>query len=232
MRYSSRANSSAGRHWVVPWMRSPARVRHHSVAWRWAWSRSTKRSPAKSSCGRARPARRGLVRGGPHPGRVGHEPPGLGVLDEGLVQPGAEGIGRIDDGRHVVGDDHGEDATEERPRRLAPVDHRRGGLGEAQPHQAVAAVGGGEDQRPHHPPLAGLGIGDEAHPPEVDLQLRARLAVGHPHGGGAHRAAHAQDLQGVTVQGALGTTAPARVSRSWVFTTVSPSLTNHVSSCS
>ena len=45
---SSAANTSAGRCWVVPCTRSPARWRHHVSARRCASARSTKLSPAKN----------------------------------------------------------------------------------------------------------------------------------------------------------------------------------------
>ena len=54
-------------------------------------------------------------------------------------------------------------------RGLAAGDHCFGGLAQAQPHEAVPAVDGGEDQRPHHPVLAGGRIRDEPHLAEVDL---------------------------------------------------------------
>ena len=106
--------------------------------------------------------------------------------------------------RDIFGDDHSEDAAEERPRRLEPGEDRGGRLGEGQPHEAVPAVAGGEDQGLTHPRPAGLGVGDEAHLAEVHLKLPARLPVGDAHGGGAGRATHAEDLQCVAVQGALG----------------------------
>ncbi len=40
-------NTSAGRAWMVPCRRIPARCRHQSSARRWASARSTKHSPAK-----------------------------------------------------------------------------------------------------------------------------------------------------------------------------------------
>ena len=66
----------------------------------------------------------GLVLRRAHPSRVDLEPAGLGVLDERLVQAGLKRIGAIDDRGQVVGDQRGEHATEERPRRLAAGDHR------------------------------------------------------------------------------------------------------------
>ena len=145
-----------------------------------------------------------LVCGPPHPRRVHQEAPGLGVLDEGLVEPGLGGVGLLHDGGHVVRDHHGEHAAEKRPRRLEPGDHRGGGLGEGQPHEAVPAVAGSEDQRLAHPAPAQLRVRDQAHPAEVDLTLPAGLAVSDADRGGAGPAAHPENLQGVAVQGALG----------------------------
>ena len=54
--------------------------------------------------------------------------------------------GLVDDGAHVVGDCGPEEAAEERPRRLEAGNHSLGRLGEAQPHEAVAGVAGGEHQ--------------------------------------------------------------------------------------
>ena len=137
-----------------------------------------------------------LVLWATHPGRVDPEASRLGVLDERLVQPWLQRIGVIDDGGQVVRDHRGEDAAEERPRRLAPVDHVLGGLPERQPHEAVPRVAGGEDQRLHDTTPAGLGVDEEAHPAEIDLQLIARLPIGDPHrrASAAAAAAHLQHV--------------------------------------
>ena len=45
----------------------------------------------------------------------------------------------------------------------------------------MPAVAGGEDQRLHHPTPPRLRVDDEPHPPEVDLQLIARLPISDPH---------------------------------------------------
>lgn len=74
-----------------------------------------------------------------------------------------------------------EDTPEERPRRLTPLDHRRRGLREQRPHEAVPRHAGGADQRMTDPPPPSHRIRDQAHPPEVDLQLPARQPIGHPH---------------------------------------------------
>ena len=81
----------------------------------------------------------------------------------------------------LTGDDDLEHAPEERPRRLEAGDDRRQVLAEAQPHIAVPAVDGGEDQGVRHAPAAGPRVGQQAHLPEVDLAFRARLAVSDPH---------------------------------------------------
>jgi len=49
-----------------------------------------------------------------------------------------------------------------------------------EPHEAVAGVAGRKDQGVDHPAPAGGGIGDQAHAPEVHLELRARLTVVDP----------------------------------------------------
>jgi hypothetical protein len=105
----------------------------------------------------------------------------LRVLDERLVQPGLQRVGGIDDRGQVVGDHRAEHATEEHPRRFEPDDHRLGGLPVTQPHEAVPAVTGREDERVRDPVASAHRIGDQAHATEVDLQLVARLAVRHPH---------------------------------------------------
>ena len=135
-----------------------------------------------------------LVLRATHPGRVNPEPASLGVLDERLVQPRRQRIGIVDDGGQIVRDHRGEDAAEERPRRFEPVDHRLRRLAERQPHEAVPRVAGGEDQRLHDPPPPALPVDDEPHPPEVDLQLIARLPISDTHRG-ATTAAAAAHLQ-------------------------------------
>ena len=83
------------------------------------------------------PFHSGLVLGMADPGRIDQEPSGLGVLHEGLIEARLGGVGLLDHGGHVVGDDHGEDTAEERPGGLEPGDDRLGGLTERQPHEAV-----------------------------------------------------------------------------------------------
>jgi hypothetical protein len=63
----------------------------------------------------------------------------------------------------------------------------------------VPAVHGGEDQRVHDPAPPGPRVVQQAHLPEVDLALGARLAVRHPHRR-PPAATVAQHLQGVPVQ--------------------------------
>jgi len=67
----------------------------------------------------------------------------------------------------------------------------------------VTRVAGRQDQRPHHPAPAGVPVDDEAHLPEVDLQLTAGLTISHPDRHTPGRAAHTEDLQRVAVQRAL-----------------------------
>ena len=155
-----------GRHWVVPWTRSPARSRHHVSARRCASARSMNVSPAKNE-----PRTNGTVPLDPwlvlrraHPGRVDHEPAGLGVLDERLVQPGLERIGAVDDRRQVVGDQR---ARTRRRRTPTPPRTRR-----SPPRSVWRNVNhtkqcrlkhGGEDQRLHDP-VAGPSPGRTTRP--------------------------------------------------------------------
>jgi hypothetical protein len=74
-----------------------------------------------------------------------------------------------------------EHAAEEHPRRLAASDHRLGRLTVREPHEAVPADTRREDQRVHDPVPARHRVEHEAHATEIDLQLVARRAVGHPH---------------------------------------------------
>jgi hypothetical protein len=128
-----------------------------------------------------RPLHAGLVLRRADPGRVDHEPAGLGVLHERVGQPRRHAVGLGHDRGEVVGDQHGEHPAEERPGRLTAGDHVLQRLAVAQPHEQVPGEHRREDQRVDHP--AGLGdrVEEEAHPAEVDLQLLARLAVVDPH---------------------------------------------------
>jgi len=85
------------------------------------------------------------------PGRVDLEASGLGVLEERVSETRLGGVGYHHDGRHVVGDDHREDTTEERPDGLEPLDHRLDRLTVGEIHEVVPAVAGGEDQCMGHP---------------------------------------------------------------------------------
>jgi hypothetical protein len=115
-----------------------------------------------------------------HPSGVDDEPAVLRVLDERLVQARLERISAVDDRRQVVGDQGAEHPAEERPRRLAAGDHRRCRLAVREPHEAMPADTGGEDQRVHHPVPTRRRVEHQPHPPEVDLQLVTRLAVSDP----------------------------------------------------
>ena len=152
---------------------------------------------------RHHPLHPGLVLRGAHPGRVDHEPAGLRVLDERLVQARLERVGPLDDRLHVVGDHRGEHAAEEHPRRFAAVDHIADRLTERQPHEAVARHDRREDQRMTHPAAAGRPVGHQPEPAEVDLALVARLAVVHPHRRAPPAPPDVAHLQRVTVQRAL-----------------------------
>jgi hypothetical protein len=110
----------------------------------------------------------------------------------------------VHDRGHVVGDDDLEHPAEERPRRLAPADHRVQVLAERQVHENVPGIHGGEDQRMHDAAVPGLRVEQQAHLPEVDLALGARLAVSHRHRPARPGTAMAQHLQRIPVQRALG----------------------------
>lgn len=67
-------------------------------------------------------------------------------------------------------------------------------------HITMPRVDRSEDQRPHHPTLPRRHIDQQTHLPVIDLNLDARVTVRHPHRRPPSRAAHAKNLQGVTVQ--------------------------------
>lgn len=121
-----------------------------------------------------------LVSRSPDPSRVDDEAPGLGVLEERVVEPRCHLVGLHDNLAHVVGDRDREDTTEEEPGRPEAGDHVCRRLGEGEPHVAVPRVAGGEDERPADAPA--FPVGEKPHPPEVDLQLGPRRRVGDPHG--------------------------------------------------
>ena len=121
-----------------------------------------------------------LVLRRPDPGRVGREPAVLGVIQPARGEPRVHRVRVRDDRRGVIGDQDLEHPAEERPRRVAPGDQRAQRLGEAQPHEHVPRVARGEDQRVHLPPPPRHRVRQHAQVPEVDLALRARLAVGDP----------------------------------------------------
>ena len=68
------------------------------------------------------PLHPGLVLGPAHPGRVDGEAPGLGVLDEGLVEPGLDAVALSTMRDMLSGITVAEHAAEERPGRLAALD--------------------------------------------------------------------------------------------------------------
>ena len=67
-------------------------------------------------------------------------------------------------------------------------------------HKAVPAIDSGEDQGMHHAGGAGSRVGQQAHPPEVNLAFRAGLAVSDPDRRLPRTAAVAQNFPRVTVQ--------------------------------
>jgi hypothetical protein len=94
--------------------------------------------------------------------------------------------------------------TEKGPRRFEPGDHGLAGLAETEPDKTMPGVAGSENERPAHFLAARGGVGHQSHFAEVDLELAARLAVGHPQGAGAGRAANAEDLERIALQSPFG----------------------------
>ncbi len=122
-----------------------------------------------------------LVLRGPDPRGVGGEPAVLGVIQPARGETRVHRVGVGDDRRGVVGHQDPEAAAEEAPRSLAAGDERGQGLGEAQPHEHVPRVAGGEDQRMHLPPPPRHRVGQHAQVTEVQLALHPGLTVGDPH---------------------------------------------------
>ena len=151
------ANTSTGRHWVVPWIRMPgplpaprlgAALRVGEIDERLT---GAERVPHELH----RPLDPRLVLRATHPGRVDQEPAGLGVLDERLVQPRLERIGVVDDRRHVVGDHRARTPRRRTPTPLRTRRSRRRWSGGNDNHtKQCREKHGREDQRLHHPPPA------------------------------------------------------------------------------
>ena len=154
---SSTANTSAGRHWVVPCTSSrpvPDTTPRPDAGRQPGQRTSPRRTTTNART--ARSARRVACPWPTHPSRVDPQASGLGVLDDAWFNRGCSGSASSTTADRLSGITV-EDAAEELPRRLAPVDHVLGGLPERQPHQAVPRIAGGEDQRLHHTAPTGLG---------------------------------------------------------------------------
>ena len=106
--------------------------------------------------------------------------------------------------RNIIGDDNLEHAPEKAPCRFEAGDHGVGALAEAEPDIAVPGKAGGENESPADLVVPGDRVWDQPHLAEVDLQLRARLAVGYPDRGGPRGPANAQDLERIAVKGPFG----------------------------
>jgi hypothetical protein len=115
-----------------------------------------------------------------HPGRVGAEPAGLGVVQPARGERRVDRVGLRHHRGQVVRDQDREDPAKVLPGRLTPGDHRGQGLLEGQPHEHVPRVHRGEDQPVGHPAPARHRLRDQAEPAEVDLALHPRRPVGHP----------------------------------------------------
>jgi hypothetical protein len=123
----------------------------------------------------------GLVLRVANPSGVDHEASRLGVLAERVVEPRVERVGLVHDRLEVVGNDHREHPTEERPRGVEPGDHLVEGLAVGREHEQVPRVDRGEDQPVGDPPGAARQVGHQPESAEVDLQLHPRVAVGDRH---------------------------------------------------
>ena len=119
----------------------------------------------------------GLVLWMAHPRGVDQKAAVLRVLDKGGVKAWLGRVGLVDDGGHVVGDHHGEDPTEELPRRLEAADDVGQRLGEGEPYEAISRHTRREDERVEDAPPIGVGVVHEPHAAEVDLELDAGFAV-------------------------------------------------------
>src|SRR2546422_5302246 len=101
------------------------------------------------------PFHTGLVPGAAHAGGVDDEAAGLGVLEEGRIEPRLQRVRALDDRFRVVGDQDAEDPVKERPGGLAGLDRRLGRLAEDWVDEAVAREDRGEDPRAEAPTPAG-----------------------------------------------------------------------------
>ena len=115
------------------------------------------------------------------PGRVGDEPPRLGVLQPLAGQPRIDRVRIRHHRAHVAGDQDAEDPGEERPGILAAGDDLLQGHRERQVDEHVPGKARGEHQRVQlaAPALTGR---DQPQVPEIDLQLTARRPVIHRRG--------------------------------------------------
>jgi hypothetical protein len=162
---SSSRKASAGRHWVVPWVRVPAVGQIDECLAGEEVVAHVGHDPLDTR----------LVGRGPDSGGVDDEAPRLGVLEEHVVETRGGVLGLDDDRAHVVGNYDGEDPAEEPPGGLEAFDDLLGRLAEARPHELVTAVTRREDEPPAH--TAPLAVGDEPEAAEVNLTLDSRRWV-------------------------------------------------------
>ena len=94
--------------------------------------------------------------------------------------------------------------TEKGPGRFEAGDHGLGGLAKAEPYKTVTGVAGGENERPADFVVPRDRVWDQPHLAEVDLELRARFAIGYADRRGPRRAADAEHLERITLNGPLG----------------------------
>src|SRR5215472_18739853 len=162
-------------------MRTPATPRNQLAIQRRASSRSRKSSPRNpdSRTKFTTLSIRGLSVGGRIRAGSISKRQAWAYSRKAWLKRGAMGSASITIAFSESGDDHPEHASEEAPGLVAALDNLRQCLPEAEPAEQVPAVAGGEDQRPAQPPPALRSVFEQAHPAEVELQLLARLAVGH-----------------------------------------------------
>ena len=109
---------------------------------------------------------------------------GLGVLEEGGIDEGVEGVGLLHNGGGVIRQQHFEDPAVECPSDFARLDGHLSGFAKAGIDEAVAREDGGEDPGAEAAPTPALIGLEQSHPTGVELEFLAGLPVGHGDGGG------------------------------------------------
>ncbi len=139
---SSTVNTSSGRHWVVPWIRSPARSGtspRRGVARRRGRRRSRRRRTSRARTAPSAPPAACPAACAPGPDRSTN-PRACAYSTNAWFNRGSSRSALVDDRRQVVGDQRREHAAEEPPRRLAAGDHRLGRLAETSTTRSMCRV--------------------------------------------------------------------------------------------